>query len=512
MASQEAAAVEGSLESRAKEVQDYGGGGRGKSSVVNEQVDVPSEGGEKADEEIRFLKNENSKLRVQLKDCEEAFQLANHETEKSNKVGRERKQKIEVLEKENEELKKNVQAVGEKVAKLELKLRDSEDRNKSVIKELEAKVKRDEQSKAALSGDIDRLKPTIHDREVQLRSLDEEIATKEKTLKRRLLEKNIAVEELSSKAEHFESRAIPAEKKASELDSKAVDLSAKASGVEADLSHERAVNEQKEASIAEYQEEIHSAVKRANRIGAALRAEEEKADAVKAEAEEQRSRFEERAITAEEEAGKLRKKSDEDAAHARVLAERIDALEKMITATKDHSMESNKVLEGEGEEGAEERSITETEANDLNTQRGGLLSTIVDLKSKMFGAASKAEERDAEAKTKTEQAEETGEALDAVKDEAGEADTAATEELKQTDSKLGEMDQSLQSSGQRLADLGEKLTTLREERDEAVATAEKVEDLNARNTSLETELQHREQHIVKLENQLQEVGVKIEKQ
>jgi hypothetical protein len=54
------------------------------------------------------LKNENSKLRVQLKDCEEAFQFANHETEKSNKVAREAKQKLQEHEKANAELKESV--------------------------------------------------------------------------------------------------------------------------------------------------------------------------------------------------------------------------------------------------------------------------------------------------------------------------------------------------------------------------------------------------------------------
>jgi len=288
--------------------------------------------------------------------------------------------------------------------------------------------------------------------------------------------------------------------------------------VEADLSHEREVNENKEASIAEYQEELRNAVTRANRMGAALRTEEEKVAAVKAEAEEQRSKFEERAVAAEEEAEKLRKKSDEDAAHARVLAERIDALEKMITATKDHTMETKKTLEGKVKEEAErvrseaeERSIAETEANELKTQTGGLLSTFADLKSKMFGAASKVEEREAEAKAKTEEAEETKETLDTVEDKAGKAGRAASEELKQKESKLGEMDQGLQSSGQRLADLGEKLSTLRAERDEAVASADRVEDLNAKIASLESELRDKEEHIANLENQLQEVGVKIEK-
>jgi len=82
---------------------------------------------------------------------------------------------------------------------LELKLKNAEDQHKSAIKELEAKLKSDEQSKAALKADLDHLKPTVHDREVKLRSLDEEIAKKEETLKSRLVEKNIAIEELSSK-------------------------------------------------------------------------------------------------------------------------------------------------------------------------------------------------------------------------------------------------------------------------------------------------------------------------
>ena len=153
-------------------------------------------------QEIRFLKNENSKLRVQLKDCEDAFQLANHETEKSNKVARDAKQRIQELEKENEDLRKNVQAAGAKAADLELKLKNAEDRYEgaqTTIKELEAKLKSDGKSKAALNADLDRLKATVHDRELRLRSLDEEIAKKEESLKRKLVEKNIAVEEISSK-------------------------------------------------------------------------------------------------------------------------------------------------------------------------------------------------------------------------------------------------------------------------------------------------------------------------
>jgi hypothetical protein len=43
-----------------------------------------------------------------LKDCEEAFQFANHETEKSNKVAREAKQKLQEHEKANAELKESV--------------------------------------------------------------------------------------------------------------------------------------------------------------------------------------------------------------------------------------------------------------------------------------------------------------------------------------------------------------------------------------------------------------------
>ena len=300
-------------------------------------------------------------------------------------------------------------------------------------------------------------------------------------------------------AEHFESRAIPAEKKVSELDSKARDLSAEATGVEADLSHQREVNEQKEAAIAEYQEELRNAVTRANRMGAALRTEEEKVAAVKAEAEEERKILEERTIAAEAEAEELRKKSAEDSAHARVLAERIGALEEMITATKDHSMETERKMEAKVKEEAdevrsqeEERNIAQTQANEMKTETGGLLSTIADLKSRMFGVSTKADEKDAEAKAKAEEAETVkSEAsklessvkseqetkgnleseLEGVKEKASEADNASAE-LKQKESKLGEMDQGLQSSGQRLTDLGEKLSTLRRERDEAVASAD----------------------------------------
>jgi len=67
-----------------------------------------------------------------LKDCEEAFQLANREIEKANKVTTERKQKIDVLEKENVEMKRNVHA-DEKAAKLEFILKNVEERNKSAI-------------------------------------------------------------------------------------------------------------------------------------------------------------------------------------------------------------------------------------------------------------------------------------------------------------------------------------------------------------------------------------------
>jgi hypothetical protein len=79
--------------------------------------------------------------------------------------------------------------------------------------------------------------------------------------------------------------AIPAEKKVSELDSKAKDLSAEAVGVEADFSHQREVNEHKDASLAEYQQELRNTVTRANRLGAALRTEEEKLATVKVEAD-----------------------------------------------------------------------------------------------------------------------------------------------------------------------------------------------------------------------------------
>jgi hypothetical protein len=78
-------------------------------------------------------------------------------------------------------------------------------------------------------------------------------------------------------------RAILAEKKVSELDSKAKDFSAEAAGVEADLSHQREMNEHKDASLAEYQKELRNAVTRANRLGAALKTEEEKLAAVKIE-------------------------------------------------------------------------------------------------------------------------------------------------------------------------------------------------------------------------------------
>lgn len=283
-------------------------------------------------------------------------------------------------------------------------------------------------------------------------------------------------------------------------------MSAEAAGVEADLSHLKEVNEHKEASIAEYQEELRNAVTRANRMGAALRTEEEKMAALKAEAEEQRMKLEERAVAAEAEAEELRKKSAEDSAHARVLAERIGALENMITATKDHSMETRKAMEAklkeEAEEvssQAEERSIAMTQANEMKTEKGGLLSTIADLKSKMFGVTAKVEEKDAEAKAKAEEAEKAKteasklqsavksvseqaveeektkenleSELEGVKVKANEADSV-TAELKQKESKLKEMDQGLQSSGQRLTDLGERLSTLRRERDEAVASAD----------------------------------------
>lgn len=304
---------------------------------------------------------------------------------------------------------------------------------------------------------------------------------------------------LPLQAEHFKSRAIPAEEKASQLDAEARELSAKATGVEADLSHQRDVNKHKEASIAEYQEELRNAVTRANRMGAALRTEEEKVAAAKAEAEEQRMKFEERVVAAESEAETLRKKSDEDAAHARELAERIDALRMLIT-TDDHSMETKNTMESEVkgakevQSEAEDRSVAGTEDNELKTKTGGLLSTIVDLKSKMFGAASKAEAKDAEANAKTEEAEETKETLESELDDVND-----------------KADRGLQSSGQSLADLGEKLSTLRAERDEAVASAARVEELDARTASLESELRDKDEHIVNLEKQLQEVGVKIEK-
>ena len=290
-------------------------------------------------------------------------------------------------------------------------------------------------------------------------------------------------------AEHFESRAIPAEKKISELDSKARDLSAEAEGVEADLSHQLEVNDQKDAAIAdkdstitEYQEELRNAVTRANRMGAALRTEEEKMAAVKEEAEEQKKKLEERVAAAEAEAEELRKKSDADSAHARVLAERIGALEEMITATKDHSMETKRKMEVKVKEEenevraeAEERNIALTQANEMKSETGGLFSTIADLKSKVFGATSKAEEKDAEAKAKAEEAEkaknEASNLESAVKSEEETKENLASE-LEQKESKLGEMDHGLQSSGQRLADLGEKLSSLRRERDEALASAD----------------------------------------
>jgi hypothetical protein len=49
-----------------------------------------------------------------------------------------------------------VQAAGVKVADLELRLKDAE-----------AKLKSDENSKAALNADLDRLKETIHDQELK---------------------------------------------------------------------------------------------------------------------------------------------------------------------------------------------------------------------------------------------------------------------------------------------------------------------------------------------------------
>jgi chromosome segregation ATPase len=458
MASQEAAVVQEKLESQAKEAQDYVGGGHDKGTVVATQVVVPSKVGEKADEEIRFLKNELSKYKAHLKDCEEAFQLANHETEKANEVTREYKHKVEDLEKEKAELQKTVQTAGEKAAQLELQLNEAEDRYKNKVADLEAKLKTDEKSNINLKEEHDRLRVTIRDREAELRRLDEEINKEEERLKRKLVEKNIAVEELSSKAEHFESRAIPAEKKVSQLDSHAKEMSAKAAGMEADLSHYREETEHKGATIAEFQEELRNAVERANRLGAALREQEEKA-----------ATAEKKAAAAEVEAEKLRQKSTEEAALAITMAERIDALEKLLEAAKETK-----------KEGVEQRDMAEPQAEEPKPSPG-LFSTIAGLKSRVWGAAPESPE--------------TVEVEEAV-----EADNSAAEKLK------GETDQSLQTSAQRLADVEEKMQSLRVERDEAVASAD-----SSRVASLETALGEKDEHIANLENQLQDVTMKVEK-
>lgn len=288
-------------------------------------------------------------------------------------------------------------------------------------------------------------------------------------------------------AEHFESRAIPAEKKASQLDSHAKSLADKAAGAEGNLAELQDSHQQSEATVAEYQEELQTAVSRANRLAAALRTEHEKL------------------ATAEKEAEELRKKTTEDAGHARVLAERVAALEKMISSTEESSMvtknkldEDVKKADSVAKSEAEKRSVMETNANELQNEKGGLLSSLGGLKSKMLGAFSKVEEKESQANAKAEESEEAqGKAAElessvAVKSEklddaqekneelesklksvalkANQADSA-TEELEQNKTKLGEMNEGLQSSGQRLADLGGKLSSLRKERDQAVASA-----------------------------------------
>jgi chromosome segregation ATPase len=81
--------------------------------------------------------------------------------------------------------------------------------------------------------------------------------------------------------------------------------------------------------------------------------------------------------------------------------------------------------------------------------------------------------------------------LEGAKAKASEA-YSATAELQQKEAKLGEMDHGLQSSSQRLADLGESLSTLRRERNEAIASADsnasRVEELVTRIADLEKEI------------------------
>lgn len=259
-------------------------------------------------------------------------------------------------------------------------------------------------------------------------------------------------------AEHFESRAIPAEKKVSQLDSHAKEMSAKAAGMEADLLHYREEAEHKGATIAEFQEELRNAVERANRLGAALRKQEEKA-----------ATAEKKAAEAEVEVEKLRQKSTEEAGLAITMAERIDALEKLLEAAKETKKEA-----------IEQRDMVEPEDEEPKPS-AGLFSTIAGLKSRVWGAAPESAE--------TEEVE-----------EEIEADNSAVDELK------GETDQSLQTSAQRLADVEEKMRSLRVERDEAVASAD-----SSRVASLETALGKKDEHITNLKNQLQDVTMKVEK-
>jgi chromosome segregation ATPase len=74
---------------------------------------------ENSAQRIAFLESENAKLQKKLQDCEEALDIANHETEKANKQARDALARIKDLENE-------VQAAGQRAAELEMALKEAE--------------------------------------------------------------------------------------------------------------------------------------------------------------------------------------------------------------------------------------------------------------------------------------------------------------------------------------------------------------------------------------------------
>lgn len=137
---------------------------------------------------IASLESENEKLKKSLKDCEEALAMANGETEKSNKVSREAKNRISELDARVKDLEGEVQAAGAKAAELELQLKKASELHAEAekkMKEYQDKLAQIEQTNTKFEKDLEGVHTGLQEREMKLEDMSQNLVDKDGLLEKK---------------------------------------------------------------------------------------------------------------------------------------------------------------------------------------------------------------------------------------------------------------------------------------------------------------------------------------